>query len=83
MKAFLMYPDRDLDLEQPLPVNEQALTQDLELDTLFQVMAQGDKFIFDVVRRVVLTGTDDLGVICYRQEILQDCLANAAVVRAI
>ena len=83
MKAFLMYPERDLDMDQALPPNEQELTQDLELDTLFQAMAQGDKFIYDVVRLVFLTGTNDLDVVRYRQAILQDCMANAAVVRAI
>ena len=83
MKAFLMYPDRDLDLEQPLPQNEQDLTQDLELDILFQSMALGDKFIYDVVRSVILTGAADPDIIRYRQAILQDCLANAAIVRSI
>ncbi len=47
MKAFLMYRDHDFDLEQNFPSNEQALTQDLELNTLFNAMALGDKFLFD------------------------------------
>ena len=34
MKAFLMYRDRDFDLQQEFPPHEEALTQDLELDTL-------------------------------------------------
>ena len=36
MKVFLMYKDRDFDVQQELPWNEPELTQDLELDTLFQ-----------------------------------------------
>jgi hypothetical protein len=44
MKAFLMYKDRDFDLKRKLPSNEQALIQDLELNTLFNAMAQGDTF---------------------------------------
>lgn len=83
MKAFLMYRDQDFDLKQPLPPNEPALTQDLELDTLFDAMALGDKFIFDVVRRAVLSGLSDLDTIRYRQDILKDCLKNPAVVREI
>jgi DNA mismatch repair ATPase MutS len=81
MKAFLLYRDQDFDLQQPLPPNEQALTQDLELNTLFNAMAQGDKFLFDVARRVILTGTDKLDTIRYRQEILKDCLKNPTVIR--
>lgn len=83
MKAFLMFPDRDFELQQPLPVNERALTQDLELTTLFQAMSRGDEFLLDVARRAVLSGAGDLDVIRYRQAVLRDCLRNAAVVRSI
>ena len=83
MKAFLMYRERDFDLQRPLPVNEAALTQDLELNTLLAAMAAGDRFIFEVARKAVLAGEDDLDTIRYRQDILRDCLANPAVVREI
>lgn len=56
MKAFLMFRERDFDLQGPLPPNEQALTQDLELTRLFQAMAEGDKFLFEVARVAVLSG---------------------------
>jgi len=82
MKAFLMYRDRDFDRQRKLPANEAALTQDLELDTLFDAMAQGDKFLYGVARIAVLTGLDnDLEAIRYRQDVLRDCLKNPAVVR--
>src|SRR5574341_237739 len=81
MKAFLMYRDQDCDLKQKLPWNEQALTQDLELATLFDAMAREDKFIWDVVRRAVLLRVQDVDTILYRQEILKDCLKNPSVVR--
>ena len=48
MKAFLMFRDRDFDLNQPLPPNADALVQDLELETLFGAMAAGDPLIHDV-----------------------------------
>ncbi len=38
MKAFLLYKDQDFDLQRKLPSNELALTQDLELETLFNAM---------------------------------------------
>lgn len=84
MKAFLMYRDRDFDLQGKLPPHEQALTQDLELDTLFNAMALGDKFLFEVAKRAVLSGFQtELDTILYRQHILQDCLSNASIVRNI
>jgi DNA mismatch repair ATPase MutS len=83
MKAFLMYRDQDFDLQRKLPVNEQALTQDLELNTLFNAMALGDKFLFEVIRKAVLSGVDDLDTIIYRQDILKDCLKNPSIVRNI
>ena len=82
MKAFLMFRDRDFDLECRLPWNEQSLTQDLELETLFHAMALGDKFLFDVAKKAVLSGLDnDLSTILYRQDILRDCLKNPSIVR--
>ncbi len=82
MKAFLLYRDQDFDLQRKLPWNEQALTQDLELNTLFNAMALGDDFLFEVARKVVLSGlSNDLDTIRYRQDILKDCLKNSTIVK--
>jgi DNA mismatch repair ATPase MutS len=83
MKAFLMYRDRDFDLQRELPVNEPALTQDLELNTLLNAMARGDNFIFEVARKTVLSSLSDLDTIFYRQDILKDCLKNLSIVKNI
>ena len=84
MKAFLMFKDQDFDLRRKLPWNEQALTQDLELNTLFNAMALGDKFLFDVAKGALLSGfNNDLDTILYRQEILKDCLKNPSIGRDI
>jgi len=83
MKVFLMHRDRDFDAKQALPPQADALAQDLELDTLFNAMARGDKFLFDVARQAVFSGCDDLETIRYRQAILRDCLQNPAVIRDI
>jgi energy-coupling factor transporter ATP-binding protein EcfA2 len=82
VKAHLLYRDRDADIERPLPWNEAALVQDLSLNTLFNAMARGDPFIFDVSRKVVLQGFDNSReAILYRQDVLRDCLAHPTVVR--
>lgn len=83
MKAFLLYQDQDFDLQQPFPPQAPALIQDLELNTLFNAMARGDAFIFEVAKKAVLSSLTDLDTIRYRQEILQDCLNNASIVREI
>ncbi len=83
MKAFLMYRDQDFDLQRKLPWNEQALTEDLELNTLIGAMAASDDFLFDVAKKAVLTSLTNLDTILYRQNILKDCLNNSAIVRAL
>ena len=81
MKAFLMYRDRDFDLEAALPPNSEALIQDLELDVLFDVMAQGDKYLHEVVSKAVLQILRNEDEVRYRQDILRDVLANSILVR--
>ena len=83
MKAFLMYKDHNCDLQWKIPPHEQALTQDLELNTLFNAMAQGDKYLFEVAKKAVLSSINDLDTILYRQNILKDCLNNSSIVRDI
>jgi DNA mismatch repair ATPase MutS len=83
MKALLLYKDRDFDMEQPLPWNEEELTQDLSLNTLFEAMAKQDKFLFDIAKKVVFSSLEDVDSVLYRQEILRDCLSNPSVLREV
>ena len=84
MKAHLLYRDRDFDLEQKLPANEPALTQDLELNTLVTAMAAGDEFLFQVAKHAVVSGLqNDWSTVLYRQAVLKDSLRNYAVVKSI
>lgn len=84
MKALLLYRDHDFDLQhEPLP-GEQTLIQDLELNTVFNAMALGDPFLFEVAKTAILSGLKtDLDTILYRQDILKDCLKNPSIVRDI
>jgi len=83
MKAFLMYPDRDFDPDQAAPANARELTQDLELDTLFDAMSGGDPSLRKVARTGVLNGMATPGEIFYRQNTLSDCLHQPLVVRGL
>ena len=83
MRAFLMYRDRDIDATSALPANEEALRQDLELDTLLSAMAAGDQFLFDVSKKALLSSLAEEDEITYRQHVLADCLDNPGVVRDI
>ena len=76
MKAFLMYRDRDFDVDADPPPGATALTQDLGLDTLFGAMAAGDRFLFGVARSAVLASLDAPDAIRYRQQLLADCVAQ-------
>ena len=51
MKAFLMHADRDFDAQGDAAPNQEALTQDLELTTLVNAMATGDRCLLEVARR--------------------------------
>jgi hypothetical protein len=81
MKAYLMHRDRDFDLESAPPANEEELVGDLELNTLFAAMANGDQFLFEVARRAVLASLANPEEIVYRQRVLADCLERPELVR--
>jgi MutS domain V len=78
-----MHPGRDFDIEQQFPPGVEALTQDLELNTLLNAMAGGDSLLFEVASKALMCGLTDPAAITYRQQILRDCLAQPAVVREI
>lgn len=81
MKAFLMYRDRDFDPKEAPPPGFADLIRDLELEVLAGAMAAGDPFLLEVARRALLSMLTDVPAVSYRQDILRDCLANAATVR--
>ena len=82
MKAFLMYKNKDFDIQRKLPANVQELTQDLELYIPFGAMSHDDKFLFEVARTSVLGSEKDLDTIAYRQAILKDCLLSSVPCQA-
>ncbi len=76
-----MHPDRDFGYELPLPANAEELTSDLELETVWEAMAQEDNLVLQVAKRALLRPLTDPDEIRYRQAILADCLAHPDAIR--
>ncbi|HPH98650.1 MAG TPA: hypothetical protein PKW33_21960 [Anaerolineaceae bacterium] len=81
MKAYLMFRDQDFDPKGSLPVNTPDLIHDLELNTLINAMALGDRFLFNVSKAAILLSLEDINTILYRQEIMKDCLNYSGVIQ--
>ena len=81
MKVYLLSQDRDFDFAAKLPPGHQDLIQDLELTTLLQAMAAGDRFLFEVSTKVLLASLPGPDAVRYRQRVLADCLAHPEVIR--
>jgi len=81
MKVFLMFRNRDFDPEQQLPPFADDLVQDLELNTLLNAMSNGDEFIFNISKRVLLSSINSADMLLYRQDIIKDCLKNPVTIR--
>jgi adenosyl cobinamide kinase/adenosyl cobinamide phosphate guanylyltransferase len=83
MKAHLLHPDVDFELEAQLPPAHDALIGDLGLGDLFDAMAAGDRYLYGVARAVTLAGLREPGHIIYRQRVLADCIAHPDVARQV
>jgi hypothetical protein len=73
---------RNLRLADP-PAVDQAVEQDLELSTLWNAMAAGDEFLFEMARRGLLSSLLEPEAIVYRQHVLADCIEQPSAVRRI
>jgi hypothetical protein len=81
VKAHLLYPDRDFDVAAKPVSQHDDLERDLELAIVLRTMAQGDRYLYDVSKKVILEGLGDAALVRYRQAVLEDCIANELTVR--
>jgi MutS domain V len=81
MRARLMFADRDVRGKREPRAGEEDLIADLELETLWAAMAQGDAVIAAAARSAMLDGLTEPEMIRYRQAVLRDCLARPDVIR--
>jgi DNA mismatch repair ATPase MutS len=63
------------------PTSDDALTQDLELTTLWNAMAAGDEYLFEMAKRATLSSLTEPDAIRYRQQVLTDCLDHPDTLR--
>jgi hypothetical protein len=79
-----MHPGRPFDPRREPPGHELVLRQDLELDVLWNAMADGDTYLFDIARKAMLGSPDnDVATVLYRQDVLQDCLGHPDTLRCL
>lgn len=83
MKVHLMYRDRNFNKEFKITPHEQVLIQDLELNTLFDTMANGDKIIGEVAKKAFFESLKNTDEILYRQNILKDCIKNPDIIKTL
>jgi DNA mismatch repair ATPase MutS len=81
VKAFLLFPSRDFEVSEEPGPSHQDLVRDLELGALLGEMAQGDRFLYDVSKEVMLHSLDDVEVLRYGQAVLADCIGHESLVR--
>jgi hypothetical protein len=80
VKAFLLYQDRDFDVDRPLPANAADLAQDLGLEPVLAAMAAGDEFLYQVAGAGLFASLESPEEISYRQQVLADCISQPRVV---
>jgi hypothetical protein len=81
MKTYLMFPNHDFDVDQPLPANTADLVQDLNLAPLLDAMAGDDSLIRRVMTASLVNAAGDVSTVHYRQDVLDDALHHADLIR--
>ncbi|MDA8395392.1 MAG: DNA mismatch repair protein MutS [Candidatus Dormibacteraeota bacterium] len=76
MKPHLLFSERDYDGQGELPDWSADLSEDLGLEAVWSGMSGGDRFLWDVARRVILDSLQSTEEIDYRQEVARDFLAH-------
>jgi hypothetical protein len=76
VRVLLMHPSEDFELDRELGPESDGLVEDLDLSTLFEAMARGDKFLLAAGKAAVLSPLVEPSEIVYRQDALTDCLAH-------
>ncbi|WP_175787311.1 MutS-related protein [Burkholderia anthina] len=83
MKVHLMYREADFLVGKDGDACADAIFRDLELRTLYSAMSDGDAYLFDVAQAALGNPLADQDAICFRQDVLRDCLSGHTTVRSL
>lgn len=83
MRVRLLHRHVDVRPDATVPPNADDLAADLDLEVVWAGMADGDRFVFDVARAVMLSSLEDPDAIIYRQDVLADLRAHPGLARAL
>ena len=76
MKSHLLYPDCEMTQEKSMEEYMLDVEKDLDLEILYEIMADHDENIKNAVRDVILHPLTDKSCIVERQNIIKDCIDN-------
>jgi DNA mismatch repair ATPase MutS len=77
-----MHRDRDMPADAPLGGSADAVRQDLNVVTVIDAMAAGDRFLADIAQTALLGDPlTEVADVRYRQDVMADALACPAVIR--
>ncbi|WP_321969124.1 MutS-related protein [Paraburkholderia tropica] len=84
MKVLLMHPEQDFDPQKARPDALSGFSADLGLTILFDAACGADRFLYDTLLAALsLAWENDRLTIGHRQDVLRDCMKNAATVRTL
>ena len=81
MDIHLLYSDSEFENNDVFPDYMLDVETDLGLESLYEVMSDGDENIKNAVRRIILRPLEDKKTVIYRQKILMDCIEHKEEVR--
>lgn len=76
MKINLLYPDKEYTINDNISENIKDLFYDLEMESIFSIMADNDKFIYKIVKNVFSNYENNIVTIKHRQDIMKDLIKN-------
>lgn len=83
MQVRLMFTDRQFDPDHKPPPTADELITDLQLQTLFETMASGDRLLYQIVSTALLCPLQHPEQIQHRQQVLTDCWSRPEPIRQI
>lgn len=76
MRVNLLYENRDFEYDMELSRKSEIVIEDLGFNIIFNAMTKNEKFVMDVVKKVIFKHLTEESEITFRQDILKDMMEN-------